>query len=119
MRDRLRQPIVAATHVPHRRESTLECVTQHAYCVRGAICRTVSFRAHVGNVACIGVYVRIDETRHQSSSGHINYAGVTRRDFSICDLADQAALNEYLHAFRAFGGGAIEDARVREDRLFP
>src|SRR3546814_5628394 len=64
----LGQAPVAPADVAHRRKAAMEAVAQHAPGVKGVIRRPDLFQLRQVNIGCVGMGVKIDESRHQRLS---------------------------------------------------
>src|SRR3546814_12218463 len=90
----LGQAPVAAANVGHRRKAAMEAVAQHAPGVKGVIRRPDLFQLRQVNIGCVGMGVKIDESRHQRLSADVDDFGLRCSDFPFGDLANMTAVDQ-------------------------
>ena len=110
--DRAPEAPVSAADIPHRRKAAIERKAQHADRVRCSVRIAREIDLLDADVRCVGVDVRIDQSRHQGAAADIENFRLGRLDRFARNLADCACLDQDVLALRAVLALAVKDARV-------
>jgi hypothetical protein len=91
-------------------------MSKHPDRVRGAVGFSDRFDFLHRYVAAVRVQMRVDQAGHHRSPADVEYPRIRGRDRLCGDVLNQSVADAQLHALRAIGIRAVEDAGVLEQQ---